>query len=196
MKFSSIVAATTLALAAGSANVQANLVTNGDFSSGLSNWTEGLDYNDGSFVGQEGWFNAGSKVPKNENNGQGNWFGSLTTTVALPALTTYNVSFSFWGDPTSNTSSKFYADFGSTRIFSQNGAGLGTLGTPTRVSGTWAAVSGDTLLTFTFRNTAAKYHLDNVSVTVVPEPETYAMMIAGLGLLGFVARRRLKSPQA
>lgn len=26
--------------------------------------------------------------------------------------------------------------------------------------------------------------------TVVPEPETYAMMLAGLGLMGFVARRR------
>lgn len=30
--------------------------------------------------------------------------------------------------------------------------------------------------------------LDNVSV--VPEPETYAMLLAGLGLLGFMARRR------
>lgn len=29
-----------------------------------------------------------------------------------------------------------------------------------------------------------------VSVAPVPEPETYAMMLAGLGLLGFVARRR------
>jgi hypothetical protein len=29
-------------------------------------------------------------------------------------------------------------------------------------------------------------------VTAVPEPETYAMMLAGLGLLGFVARRRKK----
>ncbi len=26
--------------------------------------------------------------------------------------------------------------------------------------------------------------------TAVPEPETYAMMLAGLGLLGFAARRR------
>ena len=32
--------------------------------------------------------------------------------------------------------------------------------------------------------------LDNVSVTAVPEPETYAMLAAGLGLLGFLSRRR------
>jgi hypothetical protein len=30
----------------------------------------------------------------------------------------------------------------------------------------------------------------NFAVTAVPEPETYAMMIAGLGLVGFAARRR------
>jgi hypothetical protein len=28
------------------------------------------------------------------------------------------------------------------------------------------------------------------NVTPVPEPETYAMMLAGLGMLGFMARRR------
>jgi hypothetical protein len=27
-------------------------------------------------------------------------------------------------------------------------------------------------------------------LTAVPEPETYAMLLAGLGLMGFVARRR------
>lgn len=32
----------------------------------------------------------------------------------------------------------------------------------------------------------------NGSVTAVPEPETYAMMLAGLGLLGFMVRRRNK----
>lgn len=35
------------------------------------------------------------------------------------------------------------------------------------------------------------------NVTPVPEPETYAMLLAGLGILGFVARRRkLKAQQA
>lgn len=31
----------------------------------------------------------------------------------------------------------------------------------------------------------------NVMATPVPEPETYGMMLAGLGMLGFVARRRM-----
>jgi PEP-CTERM motif len=34
-----------------------------------------------------------------------------------------------------------------------------------------------------------------VTVSAVPEPETYAMMLAGLGLMGAVARRR-KAKQA
>ena len=33
------------------------------------------------------------------------------------------------------------------------------------------------------------YSLD-ANITAVPEPETYAMLLAGLGLLGFTARRR------
>lgn len=33
----------------------------------------------------------------------------------------------------------------------------------------------------------------NVSVNAVPEPETYAMLLAGLGLVGFTARRRKNS---
>ena len=34
------------------------------------------------------------------------------------------------------------------------------------------------------------YDARNWSVTAVPEPETYAMMLAGLGLLGFMAKRK------
>jgi hypothetical protein len=32
--------------------------------------------------------------------------------------------------------------------------------------------------------------LDNISVTAVPEPETVAMMLAGLGIVAGVASRR------
>lgn len=34
------------------------------------------------------------------------------------------------------------------------------------------------------------FSIDNLTVAVVPEPEAYAMLLAGLGLLGLIARRR------
>lgn len=46
---------------------------------------------------------------------------------------------------------------------------------------------------FSFRNAGGDNIgalLDNVVVTSVPEPTTYAMLLAGLGLMGAVARRR------
>jgi len=36
----------------------------------------------------------------------------------------------------------------------------------------------------------------DVGIAAVPEPETYAMMLAGLGLVGFMARRRRKTETA
>jgi hypothetical protein len=34
------------------------------------------------------------------------------------------------------------------------------------------------------------YAQDQLYLQPIPEPETYAMMLAGLGLIGFVANRR------
>ncbi len=54
-----------------------------------------------------------------------------------------------------------------------------------------AASNGSSTLTFhsiVGGNSGAT--IDNVSVIAVPEPETYALMLAGLGLVGFMARRR------
>jgi hypothetical protein len=38
--------------------------------------------------------------------------------------------------------------------------------------------------------------LDDVSVTAVPEPETYALLLGGLALVGFSARRRSEKPKS
>ena len=51
---------------------------------------------------------------------------------------------------------------------------------------------GRDTLKFSAVGTADTYggSLDNVSLAPVPEPETYALMLAGLGAVGFMARRR------
>lgn len=51
------------------------------------------------------------------------------------------------------------------------------------------------ILQFGFASTATNYNLsaivyDNISFAPVPEPSTYALMLAGLGLLGRAVRRR------
>jgi hypothetical protein len=53
-----------------------------------------------------------------------------------------------------------------------------------------ATTNTTTLYFLSMQNSAYGPALDNVSVTAVPEPESYAMLLAGLGLMGAIARRR------
>ena len=49
-----------------------------------------------------------------------------------------------------------------------------------------ADINADT----TFSDVQFRFNTDGLTVVAVPEPETYAMMLAGLGAMGFMARRR------
>jgi hypothetical protein len=61
------------------------------------------------------------------------------------------------------------------------------------VTATYSFASGFTNLnSVTWDSTAMYNQFDNVNVVAVPEPENYAMFLAGLGLMGLVARRRNK----
>lgn len=52
------------------------------------------------------------------------------------------------------------------------------------------AASGSMITSLVFSSDQNAFEVGRFSVTAVPEPETYALMLAGLGIMGFVARRR------
>lgn len=57
----------------------------------------------------------------------------------------------------------------------------------------WLFLANDGPHTLVFQSTTPGPFgpaLDDVGVTLVPEPETYAMLLAGMGFIGFIARRR------
>jgi hypothetical protein len=53
-----------------------------------------------------------------------------------------------------------------------------------------ADFTGPLVLTISGTSGATGSYAGTLNVSAVPEPETYAMMLGGLGLLGFMARRR------
>lgn len=95
----------------------------------------------------------------------------------------------------------------STVAFSQSQGDFGGFGESTEqeLFWKWSNVSASSLYSFNFGSSSSSLSLDQLAlatvavaapvipstpVSAVPEPETYAMMLAGLGLMGFSARRR------
>ncbi len=56
----------------------------------------------------------------------------------------------------------------------------------------FTALAGAKITSLVFSSTDNAFVSANFSITPIPEPETYALMMAGLGVMGFVARRRRK----
>lgn len=137
--------------------------------------------------------------PKNYNS---------NSTMLQNIGTTFNENYtlSFWYSPRPNTATGFAADTNNIGVY-WNGAALGgTLsGTNGTGSNNWlkytytvTGTGGTDMLKFSALGTEETYggSLDNVSlISAIPEPGTYTMLLAGLGLMGIIARRR-KTPAA
>jgi hypothetical protein len=201
MKSKKLLAAAVLAIAATSAQA-ANLVTNGSFEADaqangswniyptLTGWTgipnielrnnvAGAAQDGVNFVELDANFNSGMSQSINTATGlyELSFWYSAREGVAAGSN---GLDFSF-GSLTGNVLYNV-AGAPSGHIW-QHYTGLVTL-------------SGPTTLTFSAaeKSDSLGGSLDNVSVTAVPEPETYALLLAGLGLIGTIARRRKNSP--
>lgn len=207
------IAALAALLTTGAANAASELVVNGSFEnnviasawapvSSVTGWTSSasgssaFEIQKGATQGGLGGFNpvAANGVQYLELNTDR--LTSVSQAIATTAGGTYALSFAYSGRPDTpgGANSLMNVYWGSTLL------------TPTALSGNtggiWQAYSqnvtalgASTLLRFESVGpvSAPTYgsYLDKVSVTAaVPEPETYAMMLLGLGVLGFVARRK------
>jgi hypothetical protein len=55
---------------------------------------------------------------------------------------------------------------------------------------TFTAGAGEVITGLVFKSTGVAFEFDTIAAAPIPEPGTWALMAAGLGAVGFVARRR------
>jgi hypothetical protein len=130
--------------------------------------------------------------------------GPSTLTSATVTLTSLSSYFGYYGgSPDDYNHVDFY--HGDVSIGSFDGFSLAELANVPHdgdqsIGRYWnftAQTSNDYFDRVVFSSAENAFETDNHAVlAAVPEPETYAMMLAGIGLMGFVASRRRKNDQA
>jgi choice-of-anchor C domain-containing protein len=189
------------------ATAQASLITNGSFESGTFDGASFDTVNAGSNV-ITGWTVGGNSVdwiggywqPKDGSRSidlAGNGPGSLSQSFATVSGQSYLVQYWMAGNPdgaptVKHLDASVVVDVSSSS-FDDTGFTKANMGWTLK---SFSFFANSTTSTLTFLDTDTGPYgpaLDNVSVTAVPEPATWAMMILGFLGIGFVAYRRKSS---
>lgn len=124
----------------------------------------------------------------------------ISQAISVQAGTTYSFSFLYnGGGGGSTTAIGFLLGFGGQGTLFSGSVSTASMdvygGTPwARFATTFTPTMTDTVLLFIEPNGAwSGGFIDAVSISAVPEPQTHVLMLAGLGLLGSLARRRARS---
>jgi choice-of-anchor C domain-containing protein len=125
----------------------------------------------------------------------GNGPGGIQQTFDTITGVTYNVKFMLAGNPEGGPATKLLSTVASGSLPQVNSFNIGgsTLSNMNWTPFTYSFVAGAPTTTLAFTSgtqTAFGPALDAVSVSAVPEPATWAMMLIGFAMIGGVMRRR------
>ncbi len=209
----------TAAVALIASGASAVTVPNGDFEAGNTDFTSGYNYgpnaNDLSTLGEDTYsvvnnaqFSHSSFVSYGDHTtGEGLYLvGNAATTPGTPVYTSSSIAivagktYTFGGFfSNAYPDSPAQIDF----LVSLDGGPATSIGSYTIAAGAgvWNAASftfysgtaTSAVLSFVDLNTAGggnDFGIDDITLTAVPEPATWGLMIVGFSLVGFAARRR------
>ena len=198
-----LIAATLFAAPLFALAAPVNLITNGSFE---SNAVGNGSY---SIVGSTAGWTVGPNGLEIRNNVAGSAFSGgnyveldttanswISQTLNTVAGATYTLSFSYANRPDFRSAASNGIDWS---IGGLGGlVGNNTTTTWQTLTTTFTGTGSPMTLRFAAAGISDSYgtSLDNVSVTAVPEPQSLALMLAGLGAMGLVLRRRKTAGKA
>jgi hypothetical protein len=171
LKFVAAAAVSAVMLASGAANAT---------TTALGSAVVGTPLSFGGLVPAAGGFMDYFTFSLPANGGSGY---SVANFALLPGM--YNTMLSTLSVFSNPNGMMFDADDSLVSVSSLPGPGQLALALPSQAAGNYYLQ-----VTGVANGTSGGIYTGAISVTAVPEPETYAMMLAGLAALGFLARRR------